>query len=130
MVTGRDDLYRDGMTSADPSTRLAAVVGALWSAPTRRATRSVLAAMLVATVGAILLGGLLILCGAAVVSLVDWPVGGWSYAALYVAVVLTGGGGALVASCWLAPVVAVAYLATGHSGPLAPTRRLTRARPQ
>jgi len=88
MVTGRMPLYGDVMTSADlTSRRVSAVVGALWSAPTWRATRNVLAAFLVALVGGVLLGGLGLIWWAAIDSLVHWPVGGWSHAALYGAVV-------------------------------------------
>src|SRR5215831_16066522 len=172
-------LYRDVMTSADrTSRRVSGAVSALWSAPTRRATGNALAAMLVAAVGGILLGGLALIWGAALVSLIHWPVGGWAHAVLYIAVVLAGPvlalwavqgltalqrsrlratlgleipalpggaergpwpvgpwltaatwrqlgfhllailtgviGGGLVAVCWLAPVVAIAYLAVGR----------------
>jgi signal transduction histidine kinase len=172
-------LYRDVMTQADlTSRRVRAAVSALWSAPTRRATGNALAALLVAAVGLILLGGLALIWGAAIASLIQWPVGGWAHAVLYIAVVavvpvlalwavqgltalqrsrlratlgleipagpraperrpwpvgpwlaaatwrqlgfhllaiLTGViGGGLVAACWLAPVAAIAYLATGR----------------
>jgi len=84
-------LYRDVMTSADPtSRRVSAAVSALWSRPARRATGNALAALLVGTVGCILLGGLALIWGAAVASLIHWPVGGWAHAVLYVAVVLAG----------------------------------------
>ena len=91
MVTGRMPLYGDVMTSADLTSRwVSAAVSALWSAATWRATRNALAALLVALVGGVLLGGLGLIWGAAIESLVDWPVGGWSHAALYIAVVLAG----------------------------------------
>jgi signal transduction histidine kinase len=91
MVVCRMPLYGDVMTSADlTSRRVSAAVSALWSAPTWRATRNALAASLVALVGGVLLGGLGLIWGAAIESLVDWPVGGWSHAALYIAVVLAG----------------------------------------
>jgi signal transduction histidine kinase len=91
MVTCRMPLYGDVMTAADlTSRRVSAVVSALWSAPTWRATRNALAALLVALVGGVLLGGPGLIWGAAIESLVDWPVGGWSHAALYIAVVLAG----------------------------------------
>src|SRR5712691_1536126 len=78
-----------GMISAELTTRrVPAVVRALWAAPTRRATGDALAALVVAAVGIVLLGGLVIITAAAVVSLVQWPVGGWADAALYVAEVL------------------------------------------
>jgi signal transduction histidine kinase len=84
-------LYRDVMTQADmTSRRVRAAVSALWSAPTRRATGNALAALLVAAVGAILLGGLVLIWGAAVASLIHWPVGGWAHAVLYIAVVVVG----------------------------------------
>ena len=84
-------LYGDVMTSADPTSRRAsAAVSALWSEPTWRATGNVLAALLVAAVGGILLGGLALIWGAAVISLVHWPVGGWAHAVLYITVVVAG----------------------------------------
>jgi signal transduction histidine kinase len=89
MVAGGDGLYRDVMISAELTTRrVPAVVRALWAARTRRATGNALAALAVAVVGIVLLGGLGIITAAAVYSLVHWPVGGWAHAALYVAVVL------------------------------------------
>lgn len=91
MVTCPMPLYGDVMTSADlASRRVRAAVSALWSAPTWRATRNALAALLVALVGGVLLGGLALIWGAAIESLVGWPVGGWSHAVLYIAVVLAG----------------------------------------
>jgi hypothetical protein len=91
MVTCGQPLYREVMTSADlTSRRVRAALGALWSAPTWRATGNALAASLVALVGGILLGGLGLIWWAAIDSLVDWPVGGWSHAALYIAVVMAG----------------------------------------
>jgi signal transduction histidine kinase len=84
-------LYRDVMNQADLfSPRARAAVSALWSAPTRRATGNALAALLVAAVGGIVLGGLALIWVAAVVSLVQWPVGVWWHAALYIAVVVAG----------------------------------------
>src|SRR5215471_19431515 len=77
MVTSGDALYRDGMISAERTTRrIPGVVRALWAAPTRRATGNALAALLVAAVGTALLGGLVIITAGAVYSLVHWPVGG------------------------------------------------------
>src|SRR5262249_56107785 len=62
MVTSGAPLYRDGMTSAELTTRrVPAVVRALWAAPTRRATGNALTALLVAAVGPALLGGLVLL---------------------------------------------------------------------
>ena len=91
MVTDRVPLYGDVMTSADvTSRRLKAAVTALWSAAAWRATRSALAACFVALVGGVLLGGLALIWGAAVVSLAEWPVGGWGHAVLYIAVVAAG----------------------------------------
>jgi signal transduction histidine kinase len=79
-------LYRDVMTSADrTSRRVSAAVSALWSAPAWRATGNALAALLVGVVGCILLGGLVLIWGAAIASLVQWPVGGWAHAVLYIA---------------------------------------------
>jgi hypothetical protein len=52
------------MTQADVTSRRArAAVSALWSAPTWRATGNALAALLVAVVGGILLGGLALIWG-------------------------------------------------------------------
>src|SRR5215470_14782199 len=84
-------LYRDVLTSADrTSHRVSAVVSALWSGPAWRATGNALAALLVGSVGGILLGGLALIWGAAIYSLIHWPVGGWAHAVLYIAVVLIG----------------------------------------
>jgi signal transduction histidine kinase len=89
MVGRRDALYRVVMISAEVSPRRApAAVRALWAAPTRRATGDALAALLVAVIGIVLLGGLAVITWAAIYSLVHWPVGGWSHAALYGAEVL------------------------------------------
>jgi signal transduction histidine kinase len=171
-------LYRDVMTADRTSRRVSNAVSALWSAPAWRATGNALAAAGVGLVGGILLGGLVLIWGAALVSLIQWPVGGWAHAAEYIAAVVAGPvlllwavqgltalqrsrlratlgldipvgpqaserrpwpvgpwlaaatwrqlgfhlvaivtgviGGGLVAACWLAPVAAVAYLATGH----------------
>ena len=91
MVTDRVPLYGDVMTSADvTSRRVRAAVTALWSAAAWRATRSALAACFVALLGGVLLGGLALIWGAAVVSLAEWPVGGWGHAVLYIAVVAAG----------------------------------------
>jgi signal transduction histidine kinase len=79
------------MTPADlTSHRVGAVVSSLWSAAAWRATRNGLAALLLATVTIVLLGGLGVLWGAALYSLLNWPVGGWSHAALYLAMVIAG----------------------------------------
>src|SRR6266516_4500356 len=84
-------LYRDVMTSADrTSSRVRAAVSALWSGPAWRATGNALAALLVAAVCFILLGGLALIWVAAIVSLIQWPVGGWALAAAYIAVVVVG----------------------------------------
>ncbi|MGE5288990.1 MAG: histidine kinase [Micromonosporaceae bacterium] len=77
------------MTSADRTSRLvSAAVSALWSGSAWRATRNALAALLVGSVGGLLLGGLALIWGAAIESLVDWPVGGWAHAVVYIAVVV------------------------------------------
>jgi signal transduction histidine kinase len=82
-------LYRDVMAQADrTSRRVSAVLAELWPGPAWRATRNALAAFLIGLVGAILLGGLVLIWGAAIASLVNWPVGGWAHAVLYVAVVV------------------------------------------
>src|SRR5262249_57259456 len=79
------------MTSADrTSHRVSAAVSALWSPPAWQATGNALAGLLVAAVGGILLGGLALIWGAALYSLVHWPVGGWAHAVLYIA---AGGAG-------------------------------------
>jgi signal transduction histidine kinase len=89
MVTSGLPLYRDVMTSADrTSRRVGAAVRALWSAPAWRATGNALAAFLVGLVGGLLLGGLALIWGAAIASLLAWPVGGWAHAVLYIAVVV------------------------------------------
>jgi signal transduction histidine kinase len=89
MVTGGDDLYLDVMTSGDMrGHRAPAGLSGLWSASTRRATGNALAALLAALVGTVLLGGIGLLCWAALWSLLHWPVGGWGHAALYLATVL------------------------------------------
>ena len=89
-MTSADALYRDVMTSAEPTTtrRVQGVARALWAAPTRSAIRNALAALFLAVVTAVLLAGLVIITWAALYSLVNWPVGGWAHAALYIAVVL------------------------------------------
>ena len=142
-----------------------------------RPTMHALAGLVVGLTGAVVLGGLVLTWLAAIWSLIDWPVGGWDHALLYLAVVMVwpvllllgvrgfgvvqrarfrallgvdipappggatgawplrpvrawaapatwrqlgyhvlamvGGtaGGALVAACWLAPVLAAAWLA-------------------
>src|SRR5215475_13798450 len=84
-------LYRDVMTSADRTARrVSAAVSALWSGPAWRATGNALAALLVGSVGGILLGGIALIWVAAIVSLIQWPVGGWALAVLYIAVVVAG----------------------------------------
>jgi len=90
-VTSRMSLYVDVMTSADLTVRwVGAVVSSLRSAPAWRATRNGLAALFVAAVGTALLGGLAVIWGAAVFSLVNWPVGSWGHIVLYAAVVIAG----------------------------------------
>jgi signal transduction histidine kinase len=49
-----------------------------------------LAAFLAALVGGVMLGGIGLIWGAAIASLVEWPVGGWAHAVLYIAVVVVG----------------------------------------
>jgi len=89
MVTSADALYRNVMISAEQTARrLPAVVRALWAAPTRSAIRNALAALFLAVITAVLLGGLVIIAAAAIYSLVTWPVGGWAHAVLYIATVL------------------------------------------
>src|SRR5256884_9342601 len=89
MVTCVLPLSRDGRPSAArPSRRVGAAVSALWSAPAWRATGNALAAFLVGLVGGLLLGGLALIWGAAIASLLAWPVGGWAHAVLYIAVVV------------------------------------------
>src|SRR5215475_12749801 len=79
------------MTPADlTSRRVGAVVSSLWSAAAWRATRNDLAALLVATVATVLLGVLGVLWGAAVYSLLNWPVGGPGHVALYLTMVIAG----------------------------------------
>jgi signal transduction histidine kinase len=91
MVACRTPLYGNGMTPADlTSRRVKAAFSALWSAPSWRATRNMLAAFAVGLLGGLLLGGLGLIWVAAIVSLIGWPVGGWAHAALYMAVVAAG----------------------------------------
>jgi signal transduction histidine kinase len=91
METGGTPLYRDVMTSADLSSgRTRDVVRSLWSASAWRATLNGLAAFLVAVVDLVLLGVLTLVWGAAVYSLVNWPVGSWGHIVLYVATVIAG----------------------------------------
>jgi signal transduction histidine kinase len=89
MVTCGMPLYGDVMTSAERITRpVRAAVAAPWSVPARKDARNALSALLVGLVGGLLLGGLVLIWGAAMVSLADWPVGGWAHAALYISVVV------------------------------------------
>src|SRR5258708_6587782 len=89
--TGEVSLYVDVMTGPDLSSRrVGAVVSSLWSAAAWRATRNGLAALLVAIVTTALLGGLSVLWGAAVFSLLNWPVGSWGHIVLYVTMVIAG----------------------------------------
>src|SRR4249919_2342765 len=76
------------MTSADPqgTSRVPAVLGALWSAQTRRATLNALAALLAAAGGFAVIAGLAVIWSAAVLSLIDGPTGGWGLAVLYAVV--------------------------------------------
>jgi len=100
------------MISAELTTRrVPAMVRALWAAPTRRATGNALAALLVAAMGIALLGGLVVITGAAIYSLVDWPVGGWANAMLYLAVVLA----APVLSLWVVQGLAALQRARLHA---------------
>jgi signal transduction histidine kinase len=184
MVAGWRPLYGDVMISADlPARRVRNAVSALWSPAAWRATGNAMAAFLVAAFGLILLGGLVVVWGAAVESLVNWPVGSWGHIVLYSAVVVVGPvvalwavqgltalqrsrlratlgldipadpraaerrpwpvgpwlaaatwrqlgfhllaigigvvGGGLVATCWLAPAVAIGYLAVARPSPAA-----------
>jgi signal transduction histidine kinase len=82
-------LYLDGMTLAGMTSRgLAATVSALWAAATWRATVNALAGLLAALAGVLVLGALAALWLGAIVSLAEWPVGGWALAALYIAAVI------------------------------------------
>jgi signal transduction histidine kinase len=77
------------MTLAGPaSRRLAATASSLWSAATWRVTANVLAGLLAALAGVLVLGALAALWLGAVISLAEWPVGGWAHAALYIAAVI------------------------------------------
>src|ERR1700729_1751931 len=80
--------YRDVMTPADlTSRRPRAVLGALRAAATWRATGNALAGLLAALAGGLLLGGLALIWGGAIVSLAEGP-GGWGHAALYAVLVV------------------------------------------
>ena len=82
-------LYVDGMTLADlTSRRLAATASSLWAAATWRATANALAGLLAGLAGVLVLGALAAIWLGALVSLAEWPVGGWAHAALYIATVL------------------------------------------
>ena len=112
MVTDRVPLYGDVMTSADvTSRRVRAAVTALWSAAAWRATRNALAACFVALLGGVLLGGLALIWGAAVVSLAEWPVGDWGHAVLYIAVVAAGP----VLALWVVQGLTAVQLARLHA---------------
>ena len=88
MVTRPPPLYGDVMTPADPTSRWArAVLGPLWSHATWRATGNALAGLLAALVAGLLLGGLAVIWGAAIVSLIQGP-GGSAHAMLYIALVI------------------------------------------
>ena len=90
-MMGRMSLYVDVMTSADLTLRwVGTMVSSLRSASAWRATRNGLAALFVAAVGTALLGGLAVIWGAAVFSLVNWPVGSGGHIVLYAAVVIAG----------------------------------------
>jgi signal transduction histidine kinase len=90
IVIGGMSLYVDVMTSADlTSRRIGAMVSTLWSGPAWRATRSGLAALLVAAVGTILLGGIGLVWGAAIMALLTGA-GDWEHVAVYVAFVIAG----------------------------------------
>ena len=84
-------LYVDVMTSADITTarRMTAVVSSLWSRPVWRATRSAMAALLVAAVGTGLLGVIAVVWGAAIQSLATGA-GDAAHIVVYVAVVVVG----------------------------------------
>jgi len=91
MVAGGVSLYGDVMTpTAVTSRRVRAAVSALWSAAGWRATRGALAGCGVGLLGCVLLGGLALIWGGAIISLAEWPVGGWAHAVLYIAVVVAG----------------------------------------
>jgi signal transduction histidine kinase len=96
IVTGGMSLYVDVMTSAELAFhRIGAMVSSLWSGPARRATRSGLAALLVAVVGTALLGGIGVVWGAAIFALLTGA-GSVGHIALYAAVVIV----APVAELW------------------------------
>ena len=84
-------LYLDLMTSADltASGRLAAMASSLWSRPAWRATMTGMTALLVAALGAALLGTIGVLWGAAIFSLVTGA-GDAAHIALYVTAVVVG----------------------------------------
>jgi len=83
-------LYVDVMTSADlTSGRAATLVSSLWSGPAWRATRNAVPALLVAAVGAALLGVIGLLWGAAILALLTGP-GDGGHVVLYVAYVIVG----------------------------------------
>ncbi len=173
-------LYVDVMTSAElTSRRMGALVSALWSRPAWRATRNGLAALLVALVGTILIGGIGVIWGAAIFALLTgagdwghvtlyaalvlaspvlelwaiqgvtalqrsrlravagidipawsraaerkpWPIGPWLAAgtwrqiAFHVLSIGTGLAAGLVAVCWVAPLLAIAYVIAGQPTP-------------
>ena len=83
-------LYLDVMTSADlTSSKIGAMVGALWSGPAWRATRNGLAAMFVAVIGTVLLGVIGVAWGAAIFALVTGA-GNVGHVAVYTAAVIVG----------------------------------------
>jgi signal transduction histidine kinase len=96
MARGAAGVYRDHVTSADMpdaprrGRAVPAVLSALWSADSRRAARHVLAGIPAAFVTAMVLGGLFVIWGAAVLSLVEGPTGAPELAVLYAVVAVAG----------------------------------------
>ena len=66
--------------------RASTVLTAVWSARTRRAVLNAAAGLALAVGGVILIGAILFLWAAAVLSLVEGPTGGWGLAVFYVVV--------------------------------------------
>ena len=97
MVDGPGGVYRDHVTWTEAgeerrrsSGALTAVLGALWSARSWRATLHALLGLPVGIGAGTVIAGLVVIWLAAVWSLVDGPTGGWAHAVAYAVVAVAG----------------------------------------